>query len=117
MYLIALSQANDSQRDAIQAIVKAHADAWWHELPDIWVAGGQDAAYWTSLIKPVLLLSSAAVIVFKLPPKTERAVSWTRLSHEQTTWLWETYAEMPQPPLVPKLPKVPTLPPGIPKAR
>lgn len=116
MHLIALSEANDPQRDAVQAIVKVHATAWWHELPDIWVADGQTAAYWRDLIKPVLLLSPAAVIVFQLPPKDQRSVAWTKLTREQATWIFESYAEMPQPPEAPTLPQAPKSPLGIPKA-
>lgn len=113
MYLIALSEANDPQRDAVQAIVKVHAAAWWHELPDIWIADGQSTMYWRDLIRPVLLLSPAAVIVFQLPSKDHRAVGWTKLSREQSKWLFETYAEQPQPVEVPTLPAPAS--PGIPK--
>jgi hypothetical protein len=111
MYLIALSEGNDPQRDAVQAIVKAHAAVWWHELPDLWVVDGQNPQYWRDLIRPVLLLSSAAVIVFTLPDaQNGRAVAWTKLSRDQATWLFETYSGIPQPV------EVPALAPGIPKA-
>jgi hypothetical protein len=115
MFLLALSEANDPQRDAVQAIVKAHAVAWWHYFPDIWLVEGHDHIYWRDLIKPVLLLSPAHVISFQLPAtKDERMWAMTGIAGDRTKWLFESYTGVPPPEGV----KVPALPkaPGIPKA-
>jgi hypothetical protein len=83
MYLIVTSQANDSQRNAVQAIVKEHANGWWHQLPDICIVGGHDHVYWRDLIKPVLLLSNASVIVFQLPDEKKHRM-WAAAGVELT---------------------------------
>jgi hypothetical protein len=35
MFAIALNNATDAHREAVQAIVKAHADGWWHNITDL----------------------------------------------------------------------------------
>jgi hypothetical protein len=103
VFLITLSEANDPQRNAVQAIVKAHSPQWWHELPDLWVAQGQTATYWRDLIMPVLLLSEAIVAVFQLPTvATDRMWAFNRLGAERLKWLFESYTGVDPPASPPK---------------
>jgi hypothetical protein len=92
-FVIALGNASDAQREAVQAIVKAHADDWWHNLPDVWIVGGQSHTYWGDLIKPVLALSQARVLVLELPRDKNQRMFATRgkLPGDALDWLWKTY--------------------------
>jgi hypothetical protein len=104
VFLIALSETNDAQRNAVQAIVKAHATEWWHEVPDVWVAQGHTHHYWRDLIAPVLLLSPAIVAVFQLPAHaSERMWAFNTMPRERSQWLFEKYTGV-DPPLPPPRP-------------
>lgn len=94
-HLIALSDANDVQREAVQTIVKTHAKSWWHERPDLWIAEGHSPPYWRDLIMPVLALSPATVTVFQLPEPGGRA--WATHGLRNLTWLHESYSGKPTP--------------------
>ena len=116
MFLIATSEANDPQHNAVQAIVKAHARGWWHRVPDVWVVNGHDAAYWRDLIRPVLLLSKAKVVVFQLPPQGgPRNWAIAGLPTGAANWLFTSYThiEIPDNQKVPTLPSLPA--PKLPK--
>jgi len=92
-FVVALGNASDAQRQAVQAIVKTHADGWWHNLPDVWIAGGHTHTYWADLIHPVLALSSARLTVLELPRSLDHRMFATRGSFPATSgdWLWKTY--------------------------
>lgn len=92
-YVVALGNATDAQRQAVQAIVKAHANGWWHNLPDVWIVGGQTHSYWADLIKPVLATSAARVMVLELPRSLDHRMFATRgpLPPSSSTWLWKSY--------------------------
>jgi hypothetical protein len=105
--LIALSAANNAQRNAVQAIVKAHSESWWHERPDLWIVEGHDPVYWRDLIKPVLGLSPATVSVLTLPSPGLRGWAMSNLPRAQSKWLFETYAGKPQPPPPAPAPEIP----------
>jgi len=98
-FLIALGYASDAERAAVQAIVKAHANGWWHNLPDVWIAGGHEHAYWADLIKPVLGASNAQVVVLELPRDQAYRMFALRGPHPASSarWLWNSYHGKPRP--------------------
>ncbi|MET0603224.1 MAG: hypothetical protein ABW167_14660 [Baekduia sp.] len=100
-HLVILDGANNLQRDAVQTIVKAHTEVWWHEMPDVWIVDGQTAAYWRDIIMPVLGLSSAGVVVFRLPDSGLRSWAASSLGRPKSKWLHEIYSGWPQPPATP----------------
>jgi hypothetical protein len=90
-HLIIISNANSLQRNAVQAIVKAHTMHWWHEAPDVWIVEGHEPSYWRDLIQPVLALSSAHTLVFRLPDE-QRQWATTAVGWDKTKWLHDWYS-------------------------
>jgi hypothetical protein len=101
-YTLALGGASDSQREAVQALVKAHANGWWHNLPDVWIVGGHNHKYWADLIHPVLASSTARLLVLELPRDPSTRTFAYRGPFPRTTrdWLWKTYLDRVSPQLV-----------------
>lgn len=99
MFLLYIHDATDDHREAVQAIVKEHANGWAHHLPDVWIAGGHDHTYWANLIKPVLALSDAGLLVVELPrDKGQRMFAARGKNPEKMlNWLWSTYHGKPRP--------------------
>jgi hypothetical protein len=93
MFLLYLHDATDEHREAVQEIVKAHANGWSHHLPDIWIAGGHSHKYWANLIAPVLALSDAGLLVLKLPKEKSERMFASRGNNpdRMLDWLWATY--------------------------
>lgn len=93
MFLLYLHDANDAHREAVQAIVKKHANGWAHHLPDLWIAGGHDHTYWADLVKPVLSLSDAGLLVLELPREKSKRMFAVRGKNpsRMLDWLWSTY--------------------------
>lgn len=89
-FLIALNKATDENREAVQAIVKVHADGWWHNFTDIWIVGGHSASYWRDLIAPTLMNSTAEVLVMALP-LDGGAWATSKVKTANTKWFNETY--------------------------
>src|SRR4051794_38072363 len=96
-FMILLDQGTDAHRNAIQAIVKAHTDEWWHQFADAWVVLGHDMVYWRDLITPVLGLSNASVLVFALPPRRGRGWAGARVAESNVAWLRRPYSLPPEP--------------------
>src|SRR4051812_33387056 len=92
-FTLALGNATDAQREAVQAIVKAHANGWWHNLPDVWIVGGQTHKYWADLISTVLAGSPAQLLVLKLPRSEAERMFAHRgpLPKVSSDWLWKQY--------------------------
>jgi hypothetical protein len=99
MFLLYLHDASDEHREAVQQIVKTHADGWAHHLPDLWLAEGHDHKYWGDLIAPVLALSEAGLLVFELPRERDHRMFATRGKNpnHMLDWLWSTYYGKPRP--------------------
>lgn len=99
MFLLAIGPSSDDQRNAVQSIVRAHANGWWHHLPDVWIVGGHDHTYWGNLIKPVLAMSGTKLLVLELPRTVEMRMFAVRgpVPEAGKEWLWETYYEQPMP--------------------
>ncbi len=96
--LIALNEANDYQRDAVQAIVTAHTDLWWHEFTDVWIVAAFTPAYWRDLIKPVIANGRTAVLVVRLSPN-DRAGKWASFGPDDSqrmSWFRENYVLLNQ---------------------
>jgi hypothetical protein len=105
MFLIYVHDANDDQREAIQAIVKTHANGWSHHLPDLWIAGGQSHTYWADLIKPILALSGAGLVVLELPRDKAKRMFAVRGKNppRMLDWLWSSYYGKERPKLALKV--------------
>lgn len=94
MHVIALNQATDAHREAVQAIVKVHATGgWWHNFADLWIVGGRDVIYWRDLIKPTLALSPAQVLVMRLPDDNARGWATAGVPEPKFRWLRAVYAK------------------------
>lgn len=107
MFLLYLHDAEDRHREAVQQIVKAHAQGWAHHLPDIWIAGGHNHAYWGDLVAPVLALSNAGLVVLELPQQKSQRMFALRGQNPKAfgDWLWATYFGQPRPTQAAKLKK------------
>jgi len=109
MHIIVLQGGAPAHREAVQAIVKVHGEGWWHNLPDVWVVGGKTVTYWRDLITPTLRLSSATVLVLRLPDKggpRNWAAGGKAANSKNMNWLRTSYSGLQ--PIVPKtLPAAP----------
>jgi hypothetical protein len=96
MHAITLDQATDAHREAVQAIVKAHSQAWWHHFADLWIVQGHDPTYWRDLIQPTLMNSTARLLVFTLPSVSGRGWAGASISMNVSKWLFDTYSGRPE---------------------
>ena len=93
-FIVAFDQLSDDRREVAHALIKAKANGWWHNLPNVWIAGGHDAAFWRDELKPVIEGTGASMLVLHLPPDL-RNRSWAFFgtkSEEKTRWLRQTYS-------------------------
>lgn len=66
-HAIVLDRGTIEERGAIQAIVKEHANGWWHRATDMWIVGGGTASDWTDKIRTILPgAGPSSVIVLSL---------------------------------------------------
>lgn len=103
-YILYVGNGSDDHREAVQAIVKEHAIAWWHYYPDIWIVTGHSHTYWADLVKPVLALSNAGFLTLELP-RDQSQRHWSMrgtIPPGATKWLWESYFGKPDPKEAPK---------------
>jgi hypothetical protein len=101
-YLVALGYATVQQRNAVQAKVKEHALGWWHEMPDVWIVGGQSHKFWADLLGPLVTGTTARLLVLQLPDEQNHRMFAVRNTPvEANKWLWETYFDRPFPPSTP----------------
>ena len=83
-YVIILDRGSRDQREAVQAIVKQHAnEIWWHWFADTWLVEGYTAGFWRDAIRPVITPGSASVLVIELGedwayygPKAAERMKW-----------------------------------------
>jgi hypothetical protein len=73
------------QRNKVQAVVKEHANGWWHFFADLWIVGGRGGTghgpttEWRDLIlKSLGAGSGVGVLVLQLPPNS--ADRWWAMS-------------------------------------
>jgi hypothetical protein len=92
-YLLILDRANDLEREAIQEIVRVHADEWWHELADVWVIRGHPPAYWIKLMKPIIPRGKSGILLLPLPEDVaEGELSYFGPGYqEKLAWLDEIF--------------------------
>lgn len=92
-YAISVDRAQASELDRVHAVIKQHADGWWHRHANLWIAGGQTATEWRDLIKPHIQ-TPASVLVLKLP--AEAARFWAFSGNDASTkckWFHENYKD------------------------
>ncbi|GAA2082156.1 hypothetical protein GCM10009840_17800 [Pseudolysinimonas kribbensis] len=84
VYMIVVEGIDNTQRALMHNWIKANAEAWWHQLADVWVVIGHDAGYWrdglTSFALPVK--TKLLVIAVKETPGGRWASKWV----EGTEW-------------------------------
>jgi len=98
-FVILLGYASDEQRERVQALVKEHANGWWHHMPDAWIAGGNDHKFWGNTMAPVVAGTSARVLVLRLPDEESERMFAQRgtVPRGSLDWLWKTYHGRPRP--------------------
>lgn len=89
LFVIILDQANDAEREAMQGIVKKHAEGWWHRFEDVWFVGGKTAAEWRDLAKPAIKAGPSAILVMRLPDKPRAWSYYGPQAKERLKWLKE----------------------------
>jgi hypothetical protein len=66
-FVIILDRGTRSEREAVQAAVKANAnEIWWHWFTDTWLVGGGTAAFWRDVTKHSLVAGPSSVLVLEL---------------------------------------------------
>lgn len=91
-YLIVFDQLSDERRDVAHEIIKANANGWWHNMPNVWIVGDHDAAFWRDILQPVISGTGASVLVLHLPPPGGRG--WAHFgpgSESKTEWFYRAY--------------------------
>ncbi|MGB2710664.1 MAG: hypothetical protein WBC33_04045 [Conexibacter sp.] len=107
MFVVAIDQATDAQRQAVQRIVTTHAEQWWHRMSDLWIAEGFDVFYWRDLIRAVLP-PPASVLVLELPQPALRSWACAGMQEDGLDWMYEIFgAALPKP--ADRLPDKPSL--------
>jgi hypothetical protein len=104
-FLLYVANGTDDHREAVQAIVKEHAQKWWHYFPDVWIVVGHSHKYWGDLVKPVLALSDAGFLALELP-RDQAQRHWAtrgKVPPGANKWLWESYFGQPMPGAKPEL--------------
>jgi hypothetical protein len=93
MCIIVLEKRSIAIREAVQAIVRKHANGWWHHFPDVWIAGGHTPIFWRDRIQPIAQGQNNGVLILLLPsedgdrrwayfgPEAEERLSWVRQNY------------------------------------
>jgi hypothetical protein len=90
-----LDHGTPEEREAIHALVKEHANGWWHRFANVWFVGGRTAAWWRDTLRPAKRPGSS-ILVLRLPDPDGRA--WASIgpnSPERFHWLHATYTKNP----------------------
>jgi len=93
-YVIILDEPSPAVREAVQKVVKEHANGWWHRLPNVWMVGGHSAAFWRDQISPLLPNPGAtSVLVLRLAPNSESAKwsYWGPNAADRMAWLHRNF--------------------------
>jgi hypothetical protein len=89
MFVIAANRITAQQREQIQAIVKAHANGWWHSFSDLWIVGGKTAIEWRDLVGVVAPFSEGAgVLVLKIDTASDKTWAFrAKMSKAGRAWI------------------------------
>jgi len=105
-FIIVFDELSDERREVAHALIKEKSSGWWHNMPNVWIAGGHNASYWRDELKPIVAGTSATILVMRLPSELPQR-HWAFFgpkAEEKTLWLKETYSgrpeEAPQPNLL-----------------
>src|SRR5687768_16063686 len=93
MNLIVIDRATPEVLNAAHAIIKAHANGWWHRMANAWIVGGEvRAPEWRDHLKR-RVKPPTSVLVLRLPERTEER-GWAYFGPYATTrasWLHNVY--------------------------
>ncbi len=95
-FAVVLDRGSPEEREAIQAVVKEHANGWWHRFESFWVVGGHTASWWRDQLRPSIAAGPSTLLVMKLPADESRA--WAAFGpnmEERFRWMHGTYTRNP----------------------
>jgi|GEM_PF-2358631 len=97
-HLIIFDQLSDERREVVHELVKAKADGWWHNMPNIWIVGGKTSEFWRDELHPVIAGTGASILVMRLPRDlAERRWAFQGPNAKtKTDWLHGDYFGTPQ---------------------
>jgi hypothetical protein len=89
--VIVLGDVTDSEREDIDSIIREHAIGCWHELTNVWIAGGHSHSFWLETIEPILSGGGSEFLALALP-KSGRGFSGYMVDVDQKLrWLHQNY--------------------------
>jgi hypothetical protein len=86
---IVTEKINDTQRDLVHAAVRQKADAWWHQMSDIWVVESElSPKEWVELLGIIFPTQPSKLLVLKLSDKSD--IRWSSMMPEKAAdWFHE----------------------------
>ena len=91
LHIIVAEGLTSERREVCHELIKEHAEEWWHQMPDVWIAGGLSAATWRDHLTPDIRGTGASVMVFRLPPDRTGWAYFGIKADERLAWLHERY--------------------------
>lgn len=93
-YIIVFDQLSNERREVAHELIKANANGWWHNLPNVWIVGGQTVSFWRETLHPVIASTGASILVMNLPaePSTRSWAFYGPRGSQKAKWLYETYS-------------------------
>lgn len=90
--IVLLDGIDETQRKLIHAQVKAHAEHWWHEMPDVWIIMSDESpAIWQQRLRVFVPTLPGFLLVFALPEGENRKWSGSG-ARNKWKWIHENYA-------------------------
>lgn len=92
-HLIVIDKLSDERREVVHELVKAKASDWWHNMPNVWIAGGKTSSFWREELYPVISGTGGTILVTRLPA-FDAGRTWSLQgpnASEKARWLHETY--------------------------
>src|SRR5260221_6827461 len=88
-FIVAISDAEAEQRDAISIYLKSRGFGYWHWMPDLWLLTTTDSAFTAESIRDVVMNVAPSVNIFVMsvdhPPP--RGMVWSAASPKEW-WEW-----------------------------
>lgn len=97
-YVIFFDALSDERREVANSFIKAKANGWWHNFPNVWIAGGHNAVFWRDGLQHVIEGTGSSVLVLSLPASpSDRAWAFQGPnSGAKTKWLYDIYTGRPK---------------------
>ena len=98
--VIILQGGTRNEREGVHEVIKEHANGWWHNFVDVWVAGGQASSFWSNVIVPELENGHAKLLVLDLPSNLNERSYGGFMANDEAEWLDDEYLERPRTPKI-----------------